>query len=193
MMISDDDKKSMEAGGGFVSRWSRRKLDTKNQDAEGKLDTEEHQLPSAPVQPPLTDADMPPIEELTPDSDYSGFLSPEVSEELRKLALRKLFHGADFNIRDGLDDYDGDYTSYEKMGNIITAHMKHLMEQEARREADSEEEESTVITEVEGEEEMLDRSSNTVPAADPEVDAEKNQQLADTLHDDDEADLQSEL
>ena len=46
-----------------------------------------------PSDAPLTDADMPPIETLTEDSDYTGFMSPEVSEELRKLALRKLFQG----------------------------------------------------------------------------------------------------
>ena len=70
---------------------------------------------------------------LTPDSDYTGFLSPEVSESLRRLALRKLFQGAEFNVRDGLDDYDQDFTSFAKLGDIITADMKHLLEQELRR------------------------------------------------------------
>jgi hypothetical protein len=193
MMISDKDKGSMESDTGFVSRWSRRKLDARKQDTEEKSNAGEQQVPLQAVQPPLTDADMPPIEKLTPDSDYSGFLSPEVSEELRKLALRKLFHGAEFNIRDGLDDYDSDYTSYTKLGDIITADMKHQMEQEARKMLASDEEEHINMTEVEGVDEELDSTSETETIAESEVDRVNNQQLAESLLDDDEADLQSEL
>lgn len=193
-MISDDDKRSMESESGFVSRWSRRKLDARKQDTEEKSNVVEEQAPSVPVPPPLTDADMPPIEDLTPDSDYSGFLSPEVSDELRKLALRKLFQGAEFNIRDGLDDYDSDYTSFTKLGDIITADMKHQMEQEARRMLASGDEENISMTEAKGvEEEELDGTSDTEIVAESEVDSDKNQQLAETLLDDDEADFPSEL
>ena len=67
---------------------------------------------------PLTDADMPPIETLTENSDYTGFMSPEVSEQLRKLALRKLFQGTVFKQRDGLDDYDDDFTKFEKLTKV---------------------------------------------------------------------------
>ena len=81
----------------------------------------------------LTDADMPPIESLDEDSDYSGFLSPGVSEELRRRALRKLFFSAAFNVRDGLDDYDDDFTSFEALGDMVTADMKHQKEVEAER------------------------------------------------------------
>ncbi len=83
--------------------------------------------------PVLTDADMPPLETLDEKSDYSGFFSAGVSEELRKLALRKLFHTPTFNIRDGLDDYDDDYTQFAALGDIITSDMKHQMKVEARR------------------------------------------------------------
>jgi len=81
----------------------------------------------------LTDEDMPSIESLTADSDYSCFMSPKVSHALRRLALRKLFHGAQFNICDGLDDYDGDYTSFAKLGNIVTSDMKHQIEVAMRK------------------------------------------------------------
>jgi ferredoxin len=76
---------------------------------------------------------MPDVETLTDESDYTGFMSPKVSEELRKLALRKLFQGSDFNIRDGLDDYDDDYTTFAPLGDIVTTDMKHMMKVEARR------------------------------------------------------------
>ena len=62
-----------------------------------------------------------------------AFFSPKVSEALRKQALRKLFGCSGFNIRDGLDDYDDDFTQFETLGDIITADMRHQMEMESRR------------------------------------------------------------
>jgi hypothetical protein len=81
----------------------------------------------------LTDDDMPPIESLNADSDFSGFMSSKVSEPLRRRALRKLFGSAQFNIRDGLDDYDGDYTSFAGLGGIITADLRHQLEVELQK------------------------------------------------------------
>ena len=60
-------------------------------------------------------------------------MSPGVSDELRNLALRKLFHAPVFNIRDGLDEYDDDYTSFEKLGDIVTSDMKHQIEVQQRK------------------------------------------------------------
>ncbi len=123
-----------------LSRWSRRKLE-----ADQALPPLEPAVPSeieveqsaaaaeAEVKPLLTDADMPAIESLTEDSDFSGFMSRGVSDELRNLALRKLFRAPVFNIRDGLDEYDEDYTSFEKLGDIVTADMKHRIEMQEQK------------------------------------------------------------
>ncbi len=81
----------------------------------------------------LTDEDMPSLDSLDPDSDYSGFLSSGVSEGLRRRALRKLFSSAVFNVPDGLDDYDDDFTSFAALGDIVTSDMKHQAEMEAER------------------------------------------------------------
>jgi hypothetical protein len=123
----------------FISRWSRLKHDnqqgvdktSKNTAMEKGVSDEER----APLAKILTDEDMPDIATLVADSDYTDFLSPGVSEALRKLALRKLFHSEVFNIRDGLDDYDGDYTHFEKLGSIVTSDMHHQIEMEAKRKA----------------------------------------------------------
>lgn len=63
----------------------------------------------------LTDEDMPPIEELDEHSDFSQFMSPGVSEGLRRLALRKLFGLPQFDIRDGLNDYDDDFSNMKPL------------------------------------------------------------------------------
>ena len=81
----------------------------------------------------LTDEDMPSLESLDDDSDYSGFLSPGVSERLRRRALRKLFTSAVFNVPDGLDDYDDDFRSFEALGDIVTSDMRHQAEVEEER------------------------------------------------------------
>jgi len=119
---------------GFLSRWSRRKQEIKSGTLidEGAVQEEKAVIDVPPLR---CDEDMPPLESLTEESDFSGFLSPAVSEELRKLALRKLFHGAGFNTRDGLDDYDEDFTSFVKLGDVMTADLKHRLETEARRQA----------------------------------------------------------
>jgi len=132
---------------GRLSRWSRRKqqtaeetqkedlaLKSKDQELpEGDISEAliEGQAPDEAVESVLTDTDMEPVESLTEESDFSKFMSPGVSDELRNLALRKMFNTPFFNIRDGLDEYDEDYTTFEKLGDIVTADMRHQMEMEA--------------------------------------------------------------
>ncbi|MFT5505501.1 MAG: hypothetical protein ACI845_002569 [Gammaproteobacteria bacterium] len=120
-----------------LSRWSRLKQESRESEANPALNQQVETI-SEPgsilvespdlEQPVLTDSDMPDVESLNADSDFSGFMSTGVSDELRNLALRKMFSGAFFNIRDGLDEYDEDYTSFEKLGDIVTCDMKHQIE-----------------------------------------------------------------
>ena len=137
-------------GSDFVSRWEKRKQRVQ-EEAQGSTEVSKLQEETAPAasvseantEPTegssteavveLTDADMPPIDSLHEDSDFSGFMSPKVSEDLRRLALRKLFQGASFNVCDGLDDYDEDFTYFEKLGDIVTADMWHQWQVEARK------------------------------------------------------------
>lgn len=129
-----------ESQGGFLRRWSQRKASArvrKHDERGSATDAEpDEQMPAAEditsVEEP-GDADMPPVESLDEHSDYRGFMSPKVSEDLRRLALRKLFHLPMFNIRDGLDDYDEDFRTVEALGNIITADMRHRVEMEQRK------------------------------------------------------------
>ena len=130
---------------GFLNRWSRRKATERSGRVnEDRIDKELKIDPSDPSDEQLarhpTDADMPPIESLNESSEFSEFMSPQVSDELRRLALRKLFHFPTFNTRDGLDDYDEDYRSFEVLKDTITADMHHRMEREV---AENEEQKDT--------------------------------------------------
>ncbi|MFK7995486.1 MAG: DUF3306 domain-containing protein [Granulosicoccus sp.] len=82
----------------------------------------------------LTDNDMPAIETLSSDSDLSGFFNKGVSAALRKAALRHVFQQPQYNVRDGLNDYDGDYTVFEPLGDTVTSDMKwHIARKERER------------------------------------------------------------
>ena len=123
-----------------LRRWSRRKQEatTSVREDEPKQIQENPDTPaSTETVPVLTDADMPPIESLDENSDFSGFMSKGVSDELRNLALRKLFGAPAFNIRDGLDEYDEDYTFFEKLGDVVTCDMKHHIEMKEQKEREA--------------------------------------------------------
>ena len=170
-----------------LSRWSRRKQQTAEETSKedmafdvGQQSQVENELEEVLSedqqqveiqQPVLSDADMEPIQTLTENSDFSKFMSSGVSDELRNLALRKMFKAPFFNIRDGLDEYDEDYTTFEKLGDIVTADMRHQMEIEAEnkleaeanaiKEAESSESESSI---EEAEAEMIEEQSSSIVA-----------------------------
>ncbi|MES9989200.1 MAG: DUF3306 domain-containing protein, partial [Candidatus Thiodiazotropha endolucinida] len=125
MKPEDSPETTVQPDTGFYHRWSEKKQASRQPLAERDESDEEQQQPG--------DEDMPSLESLDENSDYSGFLSPRVSDQLRQVALRKLFHSAAFNVCDGLDDYAEDFTSFEKLGDVMTADLRHRLEQEADR------------------------------------------------------------
>lgn len=151
--MSDTERRSVASipkeEASFLSRWSRRKLQARDTDterpaagssdvtpavAEASTDASEStasQSPEPPREP--TDEDMPPLESLHQDADVSMFFSSKISPQLRRQALRKLFHAPKFNIRDGLDDFDEDYTYFAPLGDTVTADMRYMKEVAERR------------------------------------------------------------
>ena len=83
------------SGGRFLERWSRLKK------AADKVSTAE-----------IKDAESL-LANLTPDSDFGQCLRQEVSEEIRRKALKTLFADPQFNVMDGLDTYIDDYSISE--------------------------------------------------------------------------------
>jgi len=121
----------------FLERWSRRKAQARSGDdappveassSDTEVAGETHGHAAGGVAPALPD-----LETLDEGSDYSAFLGAGVDETLRRKALRKLFHSPKFNVCDGLDDYCDDFTSFEKLGDVITADMRHQLERAAER------------------------------------------------------------
>jgi len=99
----------------FLSRWSRRKRAADEAAAEA----------TPPAQPEAGPPELPPIDSLTPESDFSAFMHKQVDEKLRRAALAKLFSDPAFNVLDGLDDYADDYTQLEALAEGAAAGLEH--------------------------------------------------------------------
>jgi hypothetical protein len=93
----------------FLRRWSRLK---KEAPAEKPAETPKPDLPA--------------LDKLTPESDFSGFMHPKVEDALRRVALKKLFAGdPHFNLPDLFEPYSGDWNLAEP----ISAEMLSTLNQ----------------------------------------------------------------
>jgi hypothetical protein len=93
----------------FISRWSRRKLQAKEDAPAG--------IPQASAPPAAAAAPLPPAAEppgpgtaARSGPEYKEFFDPRVDEQLRRTALKNLFSDPHFNVMDGLDTYIDDYS-----------------------------------------------------------------------------------
>jgi hypothetical protein len=94
----------------FLSRWSRLKRENReNRDSESKEEA------PAPV--------VPPVETLTPESDFKGFMHPKVEDALRRVALKKLFSDPHFNTPDPFEPYSVDFTKAETISEEMLAQL----------------------------------------------------------------------
>ena len=68
--------------------------------------------PTADVVPAQagTQSPLPSVESLTPDSDFTPFMTAEVDPGTKRRALKALFQDPRFNVMDGLDVYIDDYS-----------------------------------------------------------------------------------
>jgi hypothetical protein len=129
----------------FLQRWSKRKL-AAQQTAKNDLTTAPSKQPLAvndsesstlppivdPPEKPLTDADMPSLDSVTPQTDMQPFFSEGVSEELRQKAFRALFKQAQFNQCDGMDIYARNYNDFKPLGDIIPHDLQRSLIREAQ-------------------------------------------------------------
>lgn len=103
---------------GFLSRWSQRKLSA-FEDAE----TVPVEADAEPVELPVESPDV----ESTTDEDKPIWQRDDVDAETKKAALRSLFQKPEFNVRDGLNEYDDDFTKFASLGNVVTHEMKRML------------------------------------------------------------------
>lgn len=103
----------------FLSRWSRRKREVAAAKAAPAKVPE-----LAPAEAPKP-TDLPPVDSLTFESDFSAFLRANVEESVKRAALKKLLHDPRFNVMDGLDTYIDDYTQNEGISEEMLKTLDH--------------------------------------------------------------------
>ena len=140
-------------GGNFFSRWSQRKqavkqgaplaepLPTANTQPQtnplqvtsqnGPLATPASALPkntppnsqSKASEEPAKVLTLEDVSKLTPESDFTSYMTQGVSPEVRNAAMKKLLADPHYNIMDGLDIYIGDYNTPDPLPEGMLAKM----------------------------------------------------------------------
>ena len=96
----------------FLDRWSRLKHESKDL-PQGSEKEQKGQAGQAPA--------LPPVGELTAESDFTGFMHPKVEDALRRVALKKLFSDPHFNVPDPFEPFSGDWTVGEPISEEMLA------------------------------------------------------------------------
>jgi len=106
----------------FISRWSKRKIEARGTGREAREEKETEgkargagleargEVGKAPLPVTAEPAPLPPVDSLTPESDFSPFMRDGVDPGTRRLAVKKLFEDPRYNVMDGLDVYIDDYS-----------------------------------------------------------------------------------
>jgi len=140
-------------GGNFFSRWSQRKqavkqgvplaepLPTANaQPQTNPLQASSHNAAlaaqagapqtktaapsqSETTQEPAKLLTLEDVSKLTPESDFTSYMTQGVSPEVRNAAMKKLLADPHYNIMDGLDIYIGDYNTPDPLPEGMLAKM----------------------------------------------------------------------
>ncbi len=152
------------------------------QDSVGQ-DISEHGTDETPA------IELPDPELLTPDADISAFMQPGVDPALRQRALRRIFMGGEHSLRDGLDDYDQDFSKMRPLAagvaetlrrwtHKVEESLEALDEEELKPlEADTEEQDTALETKHETQQEQQeqqDKSHNetsTPDSTEPQTEA----------------------
>lgn len=98
----------------FLTRWSRLKK------AGGEI------APAPPSAPAAAAEELPSIESLTVDSDFTAFFRAKVDEKLRRAALKTMLRDPHFNVMDGLDVYIDDYSIPDPIPETMLSQLEHV-------------------------------------------------------------------
>ena len=142
---------------GFLSRWSRRKLDVQEGKpvlAEPPAPVAAHApaaVPSTPVPVPAAEggggnegapeAPLPSLADaqaLTPQSDFKPFMARGVAADVKNAAMKKLFADPHYNVMDRLDTYIDDYSLPDPipeamLRQMVSAKFLNLFDEEDKQ------------------------------------------------------------
>ncbi|MEF1307387.1 DUF3306 domain-containing protein, partial [Vibrio owensii] len=77
------------------------------------------------------------------EMSVAQLLVSEASESVKKAALRKMFLSEEFNVRDGLDDYDDDYSNLKSLSEGVAETLRDWVKEKTEEEPAEETTQST--------------------------------------------------
>ncbi|MEZ8384609.1 DUF3306 domain-containing protein [Vibrio splendidus] len=188
----------------FFSRWSQRKLDeSTDEPLEVEQTLEATELTSSDSSSEVSPADLSseieeaapqsleseasetneevhaadvqdPAPEATEDLSVAQLLVSEASESVKKAALRKLFLSEEFNVRDGLDDYDDDYSNLKSLSEGVAETLRDWVKDKTEEET-TPEEEQVIDNRTEGE--VLEHSESDLEVYDNEFETSESAEI----------------
>ena len=138
----------------LLSRWSRRKQEARDRPLQ------EEPKPKPADARPLPE--LPSVDKLSVDSDFTGFMDTRVDDAVRRIALKTLFSDPRFNIRDGLDDYAENYAALEDLPADMVDQLQH-----ARRTLRGPEPDAGEVTEAQAAEQAIGQPAE--PEQEPQL------------------------
>ncbi|HYW76849.1 MAG TPA: DUF3306 domain-containing protein [Gammaproteobacteria bacterium] len=112
----------------FATRWSRRKRAVVRANSGAQPHAEKATAEHPAAEPSSTAPELPSPDSLGDNDDYSLFMAAGVDDGLRRAALRRLFRAPQYNVRDGLCEYDDDYTQRTPLGDWVVAKLREQRE-----------------------------------------------------------------
>lgn len=110
-----------------LARWSERKREA-SQLEKSPAPPPADESADTPAQTSTADTSeaipLPDPDDLAPGSEISAFMASGVGEALRRRALRRLFAGDQYGVRDGLDDYDDDYRRLQPLAGELAERLR---------------------------------------------------------------------
>ncbi len=138
----------------FLSRWSKRKLEESSQHDEEITpiaETEQSEDCVTALSNADESSDALNVNEVSQAPDINAnvetekpeemsvaqLLVSEASESVKKAALRKMFLSEEFNVRDGLDDYDDDYSNLKSLSKDVAETLRDWVKEKVEEEPDA--------------------------------------------------------
>ncbi|MBB1464227.1 DUF3306 domain-containing protein [Vibrio sp. SG41-7] len=115
-----------------------------------------------------------PAPEATEDLSVAQLLVSEASESVKKAALRKLFLSEEFNVRDGLDDYDDDYSNLKSLSEGVAETLRDWVKDKTEEETTLEEEQ---VIDSKDESEVLEHSESDLEVSDNEFETPESAEI----------------
>lgn len=152
----------------FLQRWSKNKSESQIEQGQHieKTENDTPQLSADKVEDSVTEESdieltMSDVDTLDGNSSISAFMTEGVEKSIKKAALKKIFLSDEFNVVDGLNDYDHDYASVGSLPSEIAQTLRQWINSDDENETDSQTE--PVISEA-NIETNADESTTTEPA-----------------------------